>query len=257
MNKSLLILTLVAGGGLGLLATGARAMPIHGFNLSTANNQSSYTYNWTFGDPVNESLTVSGWELDSGVWSSATMVYKNQSPGENGLGVQCNSTPSGNACNQGEIGTTPWQIMDVNLSGLSGYNTITIGAASVNDAGTGGPETAYLYGATCNPGANGGTACTPTLLKSFTFGQPSDSSPSDVYIWTLSLTALEKAGWTNLWLTPNTWGTTPHGNGNILLFGGPNGFSVSVVPEPAALGIFGLGVLLIGLFGGLKRRRQD
>lgn len=264
MNKTFLSLALIAAGGLSLFGTKVEAMPIHSFSLSDASSQSSYTYSWLLGDPTNESLTLSGWEYDPTVtggnaWTPAVMLYKSQGPGETGLGVQCNpGAPSGNACGQNEIGTTPWQIINVDLSGLSGYNRITIGAASVNTTvgGLSPDETAYLYGATCNPGANNGTGCTPTLLDSFTFGQPSNSSPSDTYVWTLSLTSLEQAGWTNLWLTPNAWGTTPMGDGNILLYGGANGFSVSVVPEPAALGMFGLGVLLIGLFGGLKRRKS-
>lgn len=262
MKKSMLTLALAVGGIAGLAGSGAEAMPIHAFSLQDASNQSTHTYNWVFGDPANESLTLSGWEFDptpagNSAWTSADMIYKNEGPGETGLGVECNEKPKGNACGEGEIGTTPWQIIDVDLSGLSGYNSITIGAGSVNSTvgGLSPNETAFLYGATCNPGANSGVGCTPTLLDSFTFGQPSDSTPSDTYIWTLSLTSLENAGWTNLWLTPNAWGTTPLGEGNILLFGGPNGFSVSVVPEPAALGMFGLGVLLIGFFGVLKRRR--
>jgi len=254
MNKPLCTsATFALGACLSVLALDANAIPIHTFSLQAATGQTSYTYNWVLGDPVAESLTLSGWELDSNAWTPATMLYKNQSPGETGLGVHCNTHPQGNSCGQSEIGTTPWQIIDVNLGDVSGYNTLSVGAGSVNtDNSNTGHETAYLYGATCTP--DGG--CTPTLLDWYTF--PGGSYPSDVVSWNFSLNSLLSTGYSNLWLTPNAWGSTPDNNGNILLWGGPNGdaFSVSVVPEPAELGLFGLGILMIGVLTRARRRRR-
>lgn len=239
--------SIVAGAGSALLALGAHATPIHAFNLTQASGQTSYTYSWSFGDPISESLTLSGWEWNGGSWSAADMIYKNGGAGETGLGVVCSQTPAGNSCGQHEIGTTPWQMIAIGLNGLSHYNALTIGAASVNtDNSANGKETAYLYGASCTPGGG----CTPTLLDSYTY-----TGGIDTVSWKFSLTNL--APYSDLWLTPNAWDTTPNNNGNVLLWGGPNGngFSVSVVPEPSVLGIFGLGLLMVGLLLGIRRRR--
>lgn len=56
------------------------------------------------------------------------------------------------------------------------------------------------------------------------------------------------SGW---WSVAHVQGIGPNGDSGFIVSGGP----VSV-PEPAELGIFGLGVLLVALFAGLRRRWQ-
>lgn len=50
------------------------------------------------------------------------------------------------------------------------------------------------------------------------------------------------------------WSDTLHNSGLAMSAVTVGGVPINGVPEPAALGMFGLGALLIGLFTGLRRR---
>ncbi|MDE2090551.1 MAG: PEP-CTERM sorting domain-containing protein [Gammaproteobacteria bacterium] len=243
MRKSLFFSVLM-GGGLGCLAFGANAMPIH-VNLAGAAGSQSWT-SPVIGDP-HGTLTLTGWELDNGVWTPAAMTYKNPSPDETGLGVACNQKPIHNSCSQDEIGTTPWQMIDLNISALTGWGSLTINLASVNGIGyPGGDETAYLLGADCMVGGS----CTPTVLAS----TPLASCTNFAEICSFNFTEADLVGITNIWVTPSLTDQSGKNNGNILL--GADFVLYTAVPEPATLGIFGLGILMIGMLVGLRRLRR-
>ena len=245
MRGSLLVSLALAGSAL-LFSVGAEAVPIHVGLKNAAGNT-----NWTspvIGDP-HGTVTLSGWEYDSNgpgtsAWAPATMTYKSDSPAETGMGVACNQFPAHNACGQKEIGATPWQMIDINISALTGWSSLTINLGSVNGIGyPDGDETGYLLGATCTVGGS----CTPTVLATCAdFGTGHSATCS------FNLTYADLLGITDIWVTPSI--TNPDGadNANILL--GAD-FVLYTVPEPATLGIFGLGLLLIGAFVGLRRRR--
>ena len=249
MRKSLLTsLALGCGALLGLVSFGANAaLPIH-VGLKDA-GQPNNLQSWTspvIGDP-HGTLSLSGWEYDNDVWTGATMSYKSGSAAETGLGVNCNDSPTGNECGQHEIDATPWQMIDMNISQLTGWQSLTIYLGSVNAAGTGGDETGYLLGATCQ---RDGT-CTPIVLDSCTgFGNWSGHSAQCMF----NLTEADLLGQhiSDIWIASSLTNQSGSNNSNILLGGDVDLYAV---PEPKTLGIFGLGLLLIGAFVGLRRRR--
>lgn len=243
MRKSWLkSLLLIGGASLGWVAFSAQAIPIH-VGLQNAAGNTSWT-SPVIGDP-HGTLTLSGWEFDDGVWTDAVMTYKHSTPAETGLGVACNQLPVHNECGQQEIGSTPWQMIDLNIQHLTGWSSLTINLGSVNGVGyPGGDETGYLLGASCTVGGT----CTPTVLASCTdFGGAGDPATCS-----FNFTFAQLLGITDIWVTPSQTDQSGSNNGNILL--GAD-FVLNTVPEPAALGMFGLGLLLLGLFVGLRRRR--
>jgi hypothetical protein len=255
---------MTCGAFLGVASFAASAVPIHVGLKGAAGSQS-----WTspvIGDPKatltrsrispvsHGTLTLTGWEYDSDAWQAAVMTYKHTSPDETGLGVACNQTSlSHNSCRQKEIGATPWQMIDMNISQLTGWKSLTINLDSVNGTGHGngggpaGVEVGYLLGATCTVGGS----CTSSVLASVPLASCTDHGMGHSGTCSFELTYADLLGITNIWVTPSN--TNPHGsnNANILL---GSDFVLNAVPEPAALGIFGFGVLLLGLFVGLRRR---
>lgn len=256
MRKSLLT-SLVLGCGtlLGLVSFSASATPIHPgiqVNLAPASGSTLWT-SPPIGDP-HGTVTLSGWEYDkisnnNYAWTAATMNYKNLGyAAEQGLGVLCNQTPYHNECSQKEIGSTPWQMIDVNISALHGWNALSLSLGSVNgNQFPVGDETGYLLGASCQVGGS----CTPITIASCTdFGGPGKPATCSFSFTKEYLLGL---GITDIWVTPSLTNQSTKSNGNILL----GGTLTLFVPEPATLGMFGLGVLLIGLFAGLRRRKTD
>lgn len=222
---------------LSVLGLSAHATPIT-VDLQQAAGSSSYNFNLG----SHGSLTLSGWENDNKAWVPASMTYKADGPNETGLGVACNPGFKGAKCSQDEINSQPWQIVAVNLSALTGYNQLSIGVGSVDGAGGNGlPETAFLFGATClfSSGAPG-TPCVLSLLGSYTYSGSQRTHSFD-------FTRTDLSGLTSIWVTPFFTGD-PAKQGNVLL----SSLSLSV-PEPAVLGIFVLGILLVGLFTGLRK----
>ncbi|MEO6801184.1 MAG: hypothetical protein ABI178_14695 [Rhodanobacter sp.] len=241
-------LALACGTFLGLAAFGASATIIHVGLKEAAGDQT-----WEspiIGDPHGY-VVLSGWEYDDSGWTGATITYKDGGGAEIGEGVACNQFPTDNACGQKEIGATPWQMLDLNISHLTGWSSLTLYLGSVNATGHGsgggaaGDETGYLLGAKC--AVDGG--CAPIELASCTdFG----NVPGAPGTCSFTLTYADLLGISDIWVTPSM--TNPDGsdNANILLGGD---FVLTTVPEPKALGIFGFGLLLLGLFVGLRRRR--
>jgi len=247
MRKSLLpSLALGCGTLLGMVSFGASALPIH-VGLINAQDSHSWT-SPTIGDP-HGTVTLTAWEYDNNVWTDAVTSYKSGAAAETGMGVYCNDSPTGNECGQHEIGATPWQMLDLDISQLSGWESLTLYLGSVNAAGSGGDETGYLLGATCTVGG----ICTPIVLDSCTgFGNWAGHSAQCMF----NLTEADLLGQhiTDIWIASSTTDQSGTDNGNILLGGD---FVLNVVPEPKTLGIFGLGLLLIGAFVGLRRRRAS
>src|SRR5579875_2720219 len=217
-NSLLRSMTLGLGALLGLAAFSAQAIPIH---VGLQNAAGSHSWDSpVIGDP-HGILNLTAWEYDSGAWTAAVMTYKASTPAETGLGVACNQHPTHNACSQKEIGTTPWQMIDLNIKDLTGWSSLTVNLSSVNGTGyPGGDETGYLLGAACS----------------------------------VNFTDQDLLGVTDIWVTPSLRNQSGRDDGNILL--GAD-FILYTVPEPAALGIFGFGVLLVGLLLVLRRHRSD
>ena len=244
-------LLMLCGVLLGLVSTSAHATIIH-VGLTDASGSTSWT-SPTIGDP-HGTVTLSGWEYDNGNWASAAMYYKNSGGAETGMGLYCNSfglNLAHNRCSQHEIGSTPWQMLDLNISKLTDWSSLTFYLGSINGTsygdggGANGDETGYLLGAQCTVG---GKCAAPIVLGSCTdFG----SNGSQTCSFTFSADYLLRLGITDIWVTPSR--TNPDGTSNAnILFG--SSFDLQV-PEPAELGIFGFGILLIGLFLGLRRRK--
>ena len=244
-------LAMICGAFLGVASFAASAVPIH-VGLSDAQNSQTWT-SPVIGDP-HGTLTLSGWEYDRGAWQAATMLYKAAGGAETGMGVACNLTPSsGSACTQHEIGATPWQMIDMTISQLTGWSSLTIDLSSVNGTshgrggGPGGSETGYLLGSNCMVGAAGVNCIQqPKVLTSCT-----DYGLAHSDICSFTLTYADLLGITDIWVTPSQ--TNPNGSNNANILLGAD-FILNAVPEPAALGIFGFGLLLLGLFSGLRRR---
>ncbi len=247
MRKSLLTsVALGCGALLGLVSFGASALPIH---VGLQDAAGSHT--WTspvIGDP-HGTVTLTAWEYDNTVWTNAVTSYKSGSAAETGMGVICNQQPSHNECGQHEIGATPWQMLDLNISQLTGWSSLTINLGSINAAGTGGDETGYLLGASCQVGGT----CTPTVLENTCTNFGGVGNPQ-VCSFTFTSGYLLGQSITDIWVASSTTDQSGISNSNILL---GSDFVLNTVPEPKALGIFGLGLLLIGAFVGLRRRRRQ
>ena len=241
-NSILTPLIMLSGLLLGLVSVKAHATIIH-VGLSGANGSTSWT-SPTIGDP-HGTVTLTGWEYDNG-WTPATMVYKNSGGAENGLGVLCNQMPANNRCSQHEIGATPWQMINIDISKLTNWSDLTFYLGSINGVTYGnGDETGYLLGSSCTVNGN----CNWVKLASCTnFG----TNHSQTCAFTFTQQYLRGLNISNIWVTPSM--TNPKGgnNANILLGGS---FDLRYVPEPAELGMFGFGLLLIGMFMGLRRRK--
>ncbi|MEO8778400.1 MAG: PEP-CTERM sorting domain-containing protein [Rhodanobacter sp.] len=257
MRKSLLCTSLALGCGalLGVVSFGASALPIHvGLKDAGIPVDGSYLQSWTsdvIGDP-HGTVSLSGWEYDNGAWAGATMYYKNASPAETGLGVNCNEFPSGNACGEHEIGATPWQMIDMNISQLTGWQSLTINLGSVNGVGNhpGEDETGYLLGAACTVGGS----CTSTVLAAAPLDSCTDFGSGHSATCSFTLTFAQLGGISDIWIASSITDQSGRNDGNILL---GSDFVLNPVPEPKTLGIFGLGLLLIGAFAGLRRRRTS
>ena len=253
MRTSILsTLAMTCAACLGLASFAASAVPIHVPLADAAGSQS-----WTspvIGDP-HGTLTLTGWAYDSGVWQGALMAYKHSSLAETGMGVACTQAQKKlphNECGQHEIGAAPWQMIDMNISQLTGWSSLTINLGSVNataignGGGPGGDETGYLLGANCAVGTVGAWCTSPKVLASCTnFGLAHSATCS------FELTYAELLGISDIWVTPSQTNPAGSNNANILL---GSDFVLNAVPEPAALGIFGFGLLLLGLFARLRRR---
>lgn len=245
-KSSLTSLALGCGALLSLVSLDASALPIH-VGLQDAAGSHSWT-SPVIGDP-HGTVTLTAWEYDNNVWTDAVTSYKSGSDAETGMGVICNQHPAGNECGEDEIGATPWQMLDLDISQLTGWSGLTLYLGSVNAAGTGGDETGYLLGATCTVGGG----CTPIVLGSCTrFGNWSGHSAQCMFDFTEA--DLLGRGITDIWVASSTTDQSGTSNSNILL---GSDFVLDTVPEPKALGIFALGLLLIGAFVGLRRRRRQ
>lgn len=231
MRKSLLVSAVLASGAL-LCSLDANAIPIH-VGLLAASGSSTWT-SPVIGDP-HGTVSLSGWENDDGIWTLATMV---QNPDVQGLGVECNS-PLGSDCTGDQIGSNPAQIIDMDISQITDWTGLLITIDSVE-----GTNTGNLYGAMCAPGRD----CEPTSLASCTTSNGS---------CTISLNHRLLGDISNIWITPVVFDPVVLGGNLYVCTGAGPCVKPTAVPEPAALGMFGLGLLLIGTFLGLRRRRLD
>lgn len=256
MRKSLLVSAALASGAL-LCSLGANAIPIK-VGLLGASGSTSWTscpvggsctsasaafapqaFTRDSSDSTHGTVTLTGWENDDGAWAPAMMI---QNPDVPGLGIECNS-PHDADCAGRQIGSDPAQVIDMDISQLTDWTGLLITIDSVN-----GTNTGYLYGATCTPGGD----CVPVGLLSCTISKGS---------CTLHLTQRLLGDFTNIWITPVDFSQPEFDpivlGGSLYVCTGTERCAVpTAVPEPEALGMFGLGVLLIGTFLGLRRRRE-
>ncbi|HJP99938.1 MAG TPA: PEP-CTERM sorting domain-containing protein [Rhodanobacteraceae bacterium] len=238
-TSAITVLGLAAAALLSLVSFNVKAAPItvdiQACTVANGNwcDSGSSTYS-------NSGVTFQGWEqIVSVLPGPADLTYKNGGANEVGLGVLC-TYGTGDKCGEHEINTAPGQYISATIP--AHISSLSIGVQSVD--GGGGDnynETASIYLSQC---ANvfecilGGNL--PVPLDSYTFNGTNKT-------WTSNFTAAELSGYGYLYVTPLS-GDAP--DGNILL----SSFSYQPVPEPAALGMLGLGVLLIGAFAGLRRR---
>lgn len=263
MRRSLLASLVLACGGV-LFALGANATPIH-VGLTGAAGQ----HKWDspgFGDPSY--LHLSAWQSDgNGGWDEAWMTSGTDGSGNSGLGV-CAVDPSQNdnfcpnatqpdPTETNEIDSIPEQMIDMDITGLaSNWTKLTITLLSVETG-------QLLQGVDCSILTD--TNCAPTpfdLDPNASFCSAADLNHIVTCVFTEQY--LSQRGVTDIWIQSvpaSGCELSPCSlNGNILLGSGlDNGFIMdgtpASVPEPAALGMFGLGTLLIGVFLGLRRRR--
>lgn len=245
MRKSLLVSVALASGAL-LCSLGANAIPIK-VGLLGASGSTTWTscpvggscpspsFAPTAVTPTHGTVSLSGWENDDGTWAPATMI---QNPDVPGLGVECNS-PLDPDCTGKQIGSDPAQIIDMDISHLTDWTGLLITIDSVE-----GTNTGFLYGATCAPGGD----CEPITLASCTTAKGS---------CTISLSDRLLDGISDIWITPVEFDPIVLGGNLYVCTGAGPCVKPTAVPEPEALGMFGLGVLLIGTFLGLRRRRFD
>lgn len=245
MRNSLLVSTALASGAL-LFSLGAKALPIH-VGLMGAAGSSEWTSPGVVAPDARTSaqserslgtVMLTGWENDDGTWESAVMI---QTPGIEALGIQCNESGP-NSCTSGQIGSNPPQVIDLDVSHLDGWSSLLITLDSPN-----GTNTGNLFGAMCNPGDS---ECEATLV-------PLGSCTATSGSCTISLSSDLLGDLTNIWIMSADVEEDPISlNGNLYVCTGSGPCTVPTgVPEPKALGIFGFGVLLIGVFVGLRRRR--
>lgn len=228
--KHRIVTRMAVGVGLTILALGAYANSIN-INLSGAGGSPTYT---------SGGVTFTGWENLDGTWLKADLSYKANGPNETGLGVVCTYS-SGNKCGQHEINTVPWQVITVNLSGgQTEFSSLSLGVGSVDSGGGNNrPETAFLLDAVCGALNGPFPGCNPSLLAAYTY-----NGVDRTHLFTFSPGQLESF----IWVTPKVFdGGAP--DGNVLLA------SLSYnLPEPSAFGIFGLGLLMVGLLVSIRRR---
>lgn len=232
-------IALAAGVGLTLVSFGAQATPVN-VNLQACTITSGNWCNSGSASFTSGGVTFSGWQANSmsSPFNPADLTYKNGGPDEVGLGVLC-SQSGGNKCNQHEINTIPPQYIAASIP--THTSSLSIGVQSVDSGGGSGmPETALIYGSTC---ADFSSCLVAIPLASYTYNGTNRT-------WVFNFTATQLSSFSYLYITP-LGASAP--DGNILL--GSFSYNVSV-PEPEALGIFGLGVLLIGVFAGLRRRTR-
>lgn len=232
MHKHLLVSAVLAlAAGLSLVSISAQATPVT-VNLSGCGGSLSCT---------SDGVTFSGWQFDpvTFTWTNTALTYKSDANNETGLGVACN----GGKCGEKEIDDTPVQLVATDLSGIR-FSSLSLSVGSVDCDGStncSDPEIAYIYGATCAQPLT----CVATALGSYS----GLDYPNNTH--TFAFTASDLTGYDFLWVSPVSPSDVGSVNGaNFLLAS----VSYNSVPEPAVLGMFGLGALLIGLFADLRRR---
>ena len=249
MNKLLLAGAAALAVCIGVATTPAEATVIN-YDLAGAgqNIQSSYT---------NQGVTFTGWERNSYTHSidQANLYFKNESSYERGLGLVCNPGAGyGSKCSQHEIGSSPAQAIDINISSLlamPGFTQLTIGVGSVDSNGGGyQSESALIWGSSATAQAGRGSF---TFLDQYKYGYNGNSKVS-----TFTFTAAQLAAYDYLHVTD---GGGYFGNGSSGCLGNVLLSSVSAtvnqVPEPSGSGMFDFGLLAIGALAGLRRRSKS
>lgn len=240
MRKSIVLAAALACGALGC-SFNASAVPIK-VGLTGA----AGLHDWTspgIGDPSY--VNLSAWQFENGQWTSAFMVLNSD---QTGLGVCAQQPIDGNtACptsgDSNEIDSNPWQVIDLSITGDPNWKSASVTLFSVDPGFTGS-----LFGATCSPDTANCSPITPA------FQACAADYPNETTIGcTFSFSPAAVSGYTDLWIMAS--GTNPKGTdrGNVLL---SVDFVMNTVPEPASWGVFGLGLLLVGAFAGLRRRRR-
>lgn len=243
MRGTILVsLALLAGGAfLGFAPQGAKAttvkVKLKQCSITAPANWCNDGSSFTSGG-----ITFAGWEANfsSGSLGSADIVYKKESGKETGLGVLC-TYGTGDKCSEHEINTSPPQYISMDISGIK-FSELWIGIGSNDLGGGGAPETTYIYGGSCD-----------NVLGCLGSIEPLGYNTGGAYPnngGTFKFTASDLNGYDFLYFTPLGPGSGDAYDANVLLAS----VKYTTVPEPAALGMFGLGLLLIGGFVGLRRR---
>lgn len=207
-------------------------------NFDQLNPQGEYVdnyYNGGCGGSLNGGSTTCNGPTDGVVWWQA---IAGGSPNGYWAGISNEPSPPNTA-------GAPDQGGDFGLNVATGFTTsLSFYYTAPSSGGEGGNATT-VGSVSIWSGQNG----TGTLLGTLSLPATGSSCDSAYYF----------SCWTSL-------GTTFAGTAQSVVFGGStenyqldsvtlgSGSPINPVPEPAELGMFGLGVLLIGLFAGLRRR---
>lgn len=259
MRNSLLASVALAGVAL-LCSVPAMAVPIRvGLRNAAGSHQ------WT-SDAIEDPsyVTLSAWQYDDGTWIEAIMTDTVDGPGNPGLGVCGGSVDANNACTStdetSEIDSIPRQMIEMDISLFEHWNGMTITLLSYEQESWDG-----FYGVSCSLTDSECINPTPVQLQADCSGPDANG----INACTFTEGYLTQLGIAAIWISPyygcgsevDSFATFDRSNSgcNFLLGSGlEHGLVLDLnhVPEPAVLGMFGLGALLIGLFVGLRRREQ-
>lgn len=267
MRTSSLVALALAGAAL-LASAAASAVPIR-VGLQDAGGSHSWRSD-AIGDP--SFVNLSAWQSNGNEgWNPAWMTNQQDNNAHDGLGV-CGSEPSnddgsyfcGNTDETNYIDSSQLQQMiDMNISEFDAdVNGLTVTLLTNTPLGA----SYQLLGMTCTTPGDA-TTCTQQIILSDVQGACSATPPyagmqsdTGVLFCTYDQDYLEDLGISDIWIMAlNQCDGEFCSNSELLLGSGDEfGFILdTAVPEPGALGMFGLGTLLLGLFAGLRRRRTS
>lgn len=255
MRTSSLVSLALASAAL-LFSFGAKAVPIH-VGIEAAGG----SHSWRSGPIQDPSyVNLSAWQFNGNTWDPAYMT-NGEDGGNPGLGV-CSVMPEGdgNVClredETNQIDSIPSQMIELGLNEFEDWNGVTITMLSVEDL-----SEVMFTGASCSMAdvvAGDCQAQTTSLEISSTY---CSRTLSDIWSCTYSRPFLadffDGLGIKDIWIQPQGHCLELCTNANFYMASGEKyGLILNLVPEPSALGMFGLGTLLIGVFVGLRRRRR-
>ncbi len=264
MRNSLVTSLALAAGAL-LFSTAAMAIPIKVGLTAAAGYQQ-----WTsppFGDPSH--LTLSGWQWDdtTQAWNPAWMTSDEDGSGNPGLGICAVKPDIDNVCTNNDetnqIDSGPLQLLDMDISDLhSGWTQVSFTLLSFDRTS----DHLIATGTNCSIADENAGNCQASQVSLPVLSDCTGSQRTFTYTCSFTRQYLDGlfagTGTTDIWIQSRSQSCVGNCVNESFLFGSglDHGFVMdgipAPVPEPAAFGMFGFGVLLLGLFVGLGRHRR-